>query len=200
MSKLSKGAVLKVDVTKDHVEAFCNGCIVMRSFWHHFHILFEGAESQRRLLQSIAPILFRDINGLFIEHLILQICKITDPEESKGRKNLTVKYLLNNADFSNSLVEQNKLKKLVQSIDGFRNKILPARNKFIGHLDLSSVLDDKPLGAATADEWNQFWLDLQDFLNIIHKRYVDPLGVFYLNAIGNLSDAHSLIRVLEFRT
>jgi hypothetical protein len=75
-------------VTAHDVESFCNLCVSLRSLFRHFQILFEeGADLRRELLQSIAPTFFGDISHLLIEHLILQICKITDREESFGRKN-----------------------------------------------------------------------------------------------------------------
>lgn len=83
---------------------------------------------------------------------------------------------------------------------GFRAQIILARNKLIGHLDRHSVHDGKELGAADKKLWNQFWLDLQDFLHILHKRYVDPQSVFYLNGVGQLSDADSLVKALKEST
>ncbi len=54
-----------------------------------------------------------------------------------------------------------------------------------------------PLGAASADKWKQFWIDLQDFLDLIHRHHIDPNGHFYLNAVGAMSDAGSLITALR---
>jgi transcriptional regulator with XRE-family HTH domain len=192
------------NVSKDDVDAFCNFCIPLRAIWRHYQMLFEGTDLKRELLQSIAPTFFGDINRLLIEHLILKICQITDPEESmgrkNGRKNLTVKFLINNSNFSTAPRELDKLKRLSDSMHGFRAKIVPARNRLIGHLDRESVLHDHSLGDAPSNEWNQFWLDLQDFLNIMHKHYVDPNGQFYLNGVGYLSDADSLVKALKEST
>ncbi len=185
-------------VSKDDVEEFCNVCVSLRSTFRHYQILFkEGADLRRELLQGIAPIFFPDLNAMLIEHLILQICKITDPEGSPARKNLTVEFLINNSDFPAASNELLRLKRLGESMDAFRAKILPARNKLIGHLDRDSVHGGKSLGAADDDLWNQFWLDLQDFAHILHKKYIDPHGVFYLNGVGQLSDADSLVKALK---
>jgi len=109
---------------------------------------------------------------MLIEHLILQICKITDPEGSFGRKNLTITFLVNNSDFSTAPAELERLRGLSDSMHAFRAKIAPARNRLIGHLDRHSVLDGKALGGADKDEWLQFWLDLQAFLHIMDKHYI----------------------------
>jgi len=55
---------------------------------------------------------------------------------------------------------------------------------------------DKPLGAASDAEWKQFWLDLQDFLDLLLLHH-GANGHFYLNAVGNMSDADSLLTALR---
>ncbi len=188
------------NVSKDDVNTLCKFCVSLRSIWRHYQILYEGTDLKRELLQSIAPTFFCDINGMFIEQLNLRICQITDPEESRGRKNLTVKFFVKNSDFSTAPGKLDKLNRLSDSMHAFRAKIVPARNRFIGHLDRESVLLGQPLGDAKLEEWHQFWLDLQDFLEILHKHYVDPNGHFYLNGVGDLSDAESLVKALKEST
>jgi len=193
--------VVTPHASRDDVEAFCSFCVSLRSTYLHFQILFEeGGELRRQLVQSTAPVFFGDLNQMLIEHLILQICKITDPEESFRQKNLTIKFLINNSDFSSAAEESQKLRSLADSIHAFRDKIVIARNKLIGHLDRVSVLDGNSLGGTDKDSWGQFWLDLQEFTHILHKRYVDPHGHFYLNGIGQLSDADSLVKAIKEST
>jgi HEPN superfamily AbiU2-like protein len=188
-------------VSKSDVEAFCGFCVSLRSIFRHFQILFEeGADLRRALLQDIAPTFFCDLNRVLIKHLALQICKITDREESFGRKNLTVQFCINNSDFSSAQGELEKLGRLGKSMHDFRSKIVAARNRLVSHLDRSSVLDGKALGGAEKSEWSQFWLDLQDFLYILHKHYIDQHGHFYLNGVGHLSDADTLVKALKEST
>src|ERR1039457_826174 len=187
-------------VSKNDVEAFNGFCVFVRWLWRHHQILFEGTDLKCELLQSISPKFFHDICEMLLQNLILRICQITDPEGSTERKNLTVKFLVNNSDFSTALAEADELKRLSDSMHVFRKKIEPARNKYIGHLDRKSVHLDQPLGAAEPSEWNQFWLDLQDFLRVMQRRYVDPNSHFELNDIDNLSDADNLVKALKEST
>jgi hypothetical protein len=115
-----------------------------------------------------------------------------------GRTNLTVEFLIEHSDFSSAPATLDRLKRLSGGIHAFRNKIVPARNKFIAHLDRKSVQLGQPLGGAPQEDWLQFWLDLQDFLNIMYKHYVDPNG-FWLNAVSR-SDAHMLVMALKDST
>src|SRR5271166_259682 len=121
----------------------------------------------------IAPTFFGDLNSMLIEHLILKICKLTDGEGTTERRNLTTHFLANNADLSKTPRDQKRLAQLTRQIERFRKRLLPARNKAIGHLDLRAAHRRKPLGGAPAAAWHQFWLDLQEFISILHKRYVD---------------------------
>jgi hypothetical protein len=190
-------AVSGIVATQEDVQAFADSCVLLRSQWKHFQILFEGSDLKRELLQATAPTFFRDLHHLFVEHLVLHICRLTDDAETMGRKNLTVKFLIEHSNFSSAPDTLEKLKRLSQSIDSFRDLILKARNRFISHVDLEAVRLGDPLGAASTDKWRQFWLDLQDFLDLMLRHHVEPDRHFYLNGVGNMSDADSLLTALR---
>jgi hypothetical protein len=182
--------------TKEDAEAFCRSCVSLRALCEHFRTLFEGSDLKRELLRTTAPIFFGDLNEMFIEQLMQRICRLTDNTQTMGRKNLTVKFLVEHTDFYAAPATHDKLRTLSDSIHRFRDRIVEARNRFISHLDLEAVRLDKPLGVASDAEWNQFWLDLQDFLDLL-LRHHGANGHFYLNAIGNMSDADSLLTALR---
>ena len=186
-----------VIATKEDVQAFADSCAFLRSQWAHFTTLFEGLDLERELLQSIAPKFFFDLNHLLIEHLVLHICRLTDEAQTMGRKNLTAKFLIEHSDWSNAPDTLAKLKPISDSLHNFRKRILPARKWFIAHHDLSAVRLGESLGAASGEEWKQFWLDLQDFLELLFLHHVDPNAQFYLNGIADLSDADSLLTALR---
>lgn len=117
-----------------------------------------------------------------------------------GRRNLTVHFLTENADFSTSPKTLAKLTRIVARIQTFRKRIVPARNKLIGHLDLDAALGRKSFGGASIAAWHRFWLDLQDFVTIMHTRYVDARAPFYLNGVGMVSDADQLVKALKEST
>ncbi len=184
--------------TKEDVEAFRDfSCVLLRSQWSHFQILFEGSDLKRELLQTISPTFFRDLHHLFSEHLVLHICRLTDNVRTMGRKNFTVRFLIEHSDFSAAPATLDKLQRISADIHGFRDLILPARNRFISHVDLEAVRIGDPLGAAPNDKWKQFWIDLQDFLDMMHRHHIDPNGHFYLNGVAMMSDADSLVAALR---
>ena len=183
--------------TIEDVESFADSCVLLRSQWAHFMTLFEGSDLKRELLYTTAPTFFSDLNRLFIEHLVLHICRLTDEAQTMGRKNLTVKFLIEHSDWSSAPDTLAKLKPISDSIHRFRKRVLPARKWFVAHLDLSAVRLDQPLGAASNDEWKQFWLDLQDFVQLMFRHHVDPNSLFHLNGIGGMSDADRLLTALR---
>ena len=183
--------------TIEDVESFADSCVLLRSQWAHFMTLFEGSDLKRELLYTTAPTFFADLNRLFVEHLVLHICRLTDEAQTMGRKNLTVKFLIEHSDWSSAPDTLAKLKPISDSIHRFRKRVLPARKRFIAHLDLSAVRLDQPLGAASNDEWKQFWLDLQDFVQLMFRHHVDPNSLFHLNGIGGMSDADRLLTALR---
>jgi hypothetical protein len=183
--------------TKQDVESFADSCVLLRSQWAHFMTLFEGSDLKRELLYTTAPTFFSDLTRLFIEHLVVHICRLTDEAQTMGRKNLTVKFLIEHSDWSSAPDTLAKLKPISNSIHRFRKRVLPARKWFIAHLDLSAVRLDQPLGAASNDEWKQFWLDLQDFVQLMFRHHVDPNSLFHLNGIGCMSDADRLLTALR---
>jgi hypothetical protein len=166
----------------------------------HYRTLYEeGGQLRRDLLHNIAEHFFHDLNDMLIQHLVLQICKLTDPAKSLGHRNLTVKFIIEHLDSRVTPAEQATLRGLSDRMHAFRAEIEPARNKFISHLDHESLLIGKNLGAADTDLWLQFWLDLQDFLEIVYRCYVGQ-SHFHLNGIGLITDADSLVRALRQST
>jgi hypothetical protein len=181
--------------TKEDANAFCGSCVSLRALWQHYCTLFEGSDLKRELLQTTAPVFFGDLNLMFIEQLVQRVCWLTDNAQTMSRKNLTIKFLIDHTDFSAAPATLDKLRTLSDAIHRFRDRIVEARNRFISHLDLEAVRLDQPLGAASDAEWLQFWLDLQDFLDLLLQHH--GMKHFYLNAIGNMSDADSLFTALR---
>ena len=73
-------------VTKEDVDALTDDCLRLRAIWHHYQTLFEYSQLRRELLDNVAGTFFRDINLILIGQMILQICRITDPIQMRGRK------------------------------------------------------------------------------------------------------------------
>src|SRR5579864_4384963 len=185
---------VRAAVSKEEIEAFKNFCVLMRGTYEHIRKLSDD-EGGRNLLHRAAPIFFGDLNRILIEMLILEVCRITDPASAGKFDNHTVEFLAKNADFSSAPESAARLRELCDAINMFRDKLKPARDKRISHLNRQTVRDRITLGAASDGEWNNFWLNLQEFLSIIYERYVgSPMK---LNDVGLLSDIDGLFKQLR---
>lgn len=183
-------------ITAKEVQAFVDACVLMKSTHSHFQMLFGlSREEDFKLLDGIAPIFFGDLSALLKEKLILQVCVITDPERTSGKENHTIKFFINNADFSNDPSKLAKLRDLSDAIHVFRDKVKPARDKIISHRDRQTILDRKSLGAASEKEWEQFWENLDQFIAILSEHLTDHRIV--LSDVGMLTDTNSLIKQLR---
>jgi hypothetical protein len=183
-------------MTED-IETFANYCVFMRSIYLHTRELFETSSIEdRSLMQRTAGTFFGDLNRVLNEYVILQVCKITDPaHDNRNNDNHTIAFLLEHYDFSSEPSTLQLLQDLQARMRAFRQKLLPARNKLISHLDRDAILAGGALGAATDQEWDQFWLDLEKFIYIVHRKIVG--SPFQLRGVAGLSDASGLLKALR---
>jgi HEPN superfamily AbiU2-like protein len=186
----------RAEMTQD-IEIFANYCVFMRSIYLHARELFEtSSPDDRYLMEATAGAFFGDLNQVLKEYIILQVCKITDQaQDFRNNDNQTIDFLLQHYDFSDDPPILERLNQLRADMQAFRAKLLPARNKLISHSDRDSILAGRPLGAASDEEWNQFWVDLQDLINIVHRKVTG--SSFYLNGVAGQSDAGDLLKVLR---
>jgi AbiU2 len=172
-------------ILKEDFEAFRQSCVLLRSAWIHHKALEEASI-------DVAPIFFGDVRWILREYLVGAVCKLSEPEKSFGNKwNLSLEFLIKRCDVGTA--DKAKLEETYARICSFRQKLLPARNKIISHLDLQAVHERKPLGGVSNDKWLEFWLDLQDILAILSQCYAGETG-FYLNGVSPGSDIGRRLR------
>jgi hypothetical protein len=170
--------------SKEDIEYFCVHCVQAYAAYRNQKILHANQET----LEKTARTFFGDINGILIDHMILQVCKMTDPDQDfQGNKNLTILFFINGASDDT----RSQLEPIGKTITKFTNELKPARNKILAHIDRETVLKGENLGAASDAEWDKFWSDLEEFLKILRDDF------FVLRNVGNLTDVESLIRDLK---
>jgi hypothetical protein len=145
-------------------KSFREQCIWLRCCYNSYVTLFESGHETLDLLHRSAGIFFHDINIIFIEYILLQICKITDPAVTQGKENLTIEY------FNRRLRCKmgHEISCYSEKIHNYRRIIGKARNKRISHLDKISALSGKNLGEHAEDDVYMFFDNLQ--------KYVDAVG------------------------
>jgi hypothetical protein len=183
---------------REDIEIFRDYCVRLRSAYLHGEILYERTSPEHKaLMERAASVFFGDLNHIIICHVILEACKITDPA-NYGRKNenLTVAFLLQHYDFSANAETSRRLNELHDRLLAFTDRIRPARNKLISHIDRSAVLEGIALGAATKAAWRDFWSDLQELVSLMCQHVLGE-PPFSFNQVGMLSDADGLVRAMQ---
>ncbi|UCV19169.1 AbiU2 domain-containing protein [Ferribacterium limneticum] len=181
---------------KEVVEKFCEACIWARTVRNHFSALFEFNQRRLDLLEEVSAFFFHDLNIILIEYILLQLCKLTDPESTKVGKNwldnLTTNYILT-LQWSPETLNALKIKN--DELMVFRSKIVDARRKLIAHSDLRMHLESISLGDFSESDEFAFWAALQAFVDLAHSEAID--GPYPIDATMQGGDALSLIHVLK---
>ena len=141
-------------MTKDDVAIFADYAVYVRSVYMHGRTLYEiSDDADKAIMAGVAPVFFGDLNKVLIEYVILQVCKITDPaRDIRGNENHTTGFFVAAADFSSEPDKGRRLVVLHASMQRLREKLKPARDKVISHLDRNAALSKPIMGAASKDE------------------------------------------------
>lgn len=158
--------------------AFREQCIWLQTCYNTYAALFESDQPTKEILSRTAQTFFDELNIIFIEYCLLQVCKLTDPSNSKGRDNLTFKHLNGLLGAKNLLTPE--IIAASNGLESYRNLIKDGRNRIISHADKETLLADLVLGAHEES-------DVHAFFENLHK-YVDAVGI----AVG--------VGPLDFRT
>lgn len=124
---------------------WCNLWIV----WKQFRNLFCSGPERVELLNRCGAGLFYQVDKIFLESIMLSLCRLTDPPETCGRHNLTIKRF---SQFMDSEERTEKMKNLISEAEISTAFARDWRNRRIGHNDYYLKLGKaKPLKSATID-------------------------------------------------
>lgn len=188
--------MIQPGITETDIRIFRTQSVYARAIFVHYRHLFESGADNAALLTTTAPIFFGDLCRALRAQIILEVCKLTDPAGSRREnENLTIELFVTRLD-TKDIGVANRLKEVSEQLHLFRKKIKPARDKLISHSDRASIRSGKPLGGVDIDAWDQFWQDLDLFVNILSCQYLGEPS-FHLNAVSNQTDVPRLIAALQ---
>ena len=124
---------MKQTELQEFFSSFREQCIWLRCCYNTYLALYESGDCIKEVLQASAPEFFHELNTILIEYVLLQICKITDPAESRGHKNLTFEGV-NTALEENGLMSK-EIADFSSGVSRYRDLVKDSRNKLISHLD-----------------------------------------------------------------
>lgn len=184
---------MKQTELQEFFSSFREQCIWLRCCYNTYLALYESGDCIKEVLQASAPAFFHELNTILIEYVLLQICKITDPAESGGHKNLTFEGV-NTALEENGLMSK-EIADFSSGLSRYRDLVKDSRNKLISHLDRQTVLNGLTMGEHSEEEVTSFFECLQ--------RYVDAVGIAVgigpldFRSTAGSGDALDLIKTLK---
>jgi len=173
--------------------AFREQCIWLRCYYNTYSALCESGDETKELLAASASIFFDNLNAIFSEYSWLQVCKVTDPEESMGRKNPTFEHLNATLRDANRMTDEITL--FSAGFSRYRELGKGGRNKFISHLDIEAVLKGQAIGEQVQEEVTVFFEILYGYVDAVGNAVdVWPLD---FRASAGACDVIDLIKTLK---
>jgi hypothetical protein len=146
------------------------------------------------VLKSTGESFFAYLNIILQNYVLLQCAKISDPKSMSGKSNLTVDFIADCIDWSDET--QTKLNTLREAIGGFRSKIIDARHKILGHIDVKTALSNNVLGTFNAGEDKTFMKNLEEICDVTFREaFSKPFGEVCLGLPGDVLDFKKSLRM-----
>ena len=173
--------------------AFREQCIWLRCCYNTYSALYESGDDTKKLLMDTAKIFFGDLNTILTEYVLLQVCKITDPAENLGRKNLTVARV--NAGLQDAGKMTDEIVRLTEGLLCYRKLVKDSRNKVIAHVDEETVLNGFPVGEHAQEEVSAFFENLQGYVDAVGNAV--SVGPLDFRATSGAGDVLDLIKTIK---
>jgi hypothetical protein len=169
--------------------------------WMMYRQLYGTNEARIQLLNESAPTFLGDLQVLWFEYVVLEICKITDPPSSRVQgssvQNLVITQLRHRLVRSQHLDLAERLEELEREVVDSCGPLREVRNRRIAHSDLNTVLglSETPIPGISRQS-------VEDALRSI-REYVNAFRVYFLYSpmrfedLAMIDDATSLIHNLK---
>ena len=110
----------------------------LSSRWEEFKTIFASSEDEIKVLNGVAPAFFAEVQRQQWSGILLDLCKLTDPVKSGGRKNLTIEKLPNVVPTADLKVQTASLVSEAQAKTEFARDW---RKRELAHKDLKRARD-----------------------------------------------------------
>lgn len=163
--------------------------------WLEYKELYGTKESRIELMNKTAPTFFYIIEETLWNNILLGITRLTDPEKSMGRRNITVRSLSNH-------IHDLKLKQIID--DEVNGLIVKSefckdwRNRSIAHFDYELNINQqsaKPLEPASRKKLQEAIDGIHSIIKKVHFKYLD--SNLMLEMISGYNGSVSLLMHLK---
>ena len=166
--------------------------------WAIYSQLYCRGDARLGFLDAIAPGFFVVVRDSIQNELMVGLCRLTDPLEAGGNRNLTLSRLaamLEAVDADTSLREE--FDSCLAALDRACSPLRDWRNRRLGHSDLPTALGSsaKPLLPVTWSAIDGALAQARTLMNLVERHYLE--SEFYYEHFTDLSDGDDLVFYLE---
>jgi hypothetical protein len=145
----------------------CQDIASLQSKWSFYLELFSSQENVT-LLSDMAPSSFQIIEESLRSDLMISICRLSDPDKSLGKDNLSFKTLI---------IKCNKIDKVDKLLEDFLDACKPVqkyRNKRVAHNDLNTRIKphETPLPGISRHQIDKILQLASQVLNVIYQEFI----------------------------
>ncbi len=170
------------------VVEFCKLCNWAYDVWLNHRLLFDDNPRMAELEKSVAGEEFKRLAIISHEYSLLQIRKLHD-----GKITLGIDYVCTYGNWDTT--DRTRLNDLAKKLDIFAKQLQKARNKTISHNDLATVKKNATLGDFAKGEDAEYFRNLQEFVNIVHKQVIGDTWDFDGSSI--VSDVAGFLKTIK---
>jgi AbiU2 len=163
--------------------------------WKNFRALFGTSAKRVELLKQTAPAFFHHLQGVLWEDVLLHISRLTDPPESMGHANLTLRRLP-------SLITDPQLRARSESLVNFALEMSRFardwRNRRLAHKELPPLDGGhpQPLVPTSRQHVEETLAAIREAMNLIELHY-QKSTVAYEHSVEPPSGVEALLFYLE---
>jgi len=164
--------------------------------WWEYVALFGTKPERLELLNQAGPSFFRTVQDCLWRDVLIHLARITDPPQSAGKDNLTLKRL---PPLISTPKERSELESLVLLAVENTAFARDWRNRHIAHHDLLLSLDlpTEPLAAASRKHVDSALAAVGEVLNLLSLHYLKSTTMFEFAAEPTAGGATSMLYFLR---
>lgn len=187
------------DELKEAFEKIRNELVHLHRRWILYVQLFGTNPHRIDIINKTAPDVLVEFQWLTIDHLILALSKLTDPEKTCGKLNLSFNYLIRKTEELGNTNLAEALKHVLSKLETAVEKFRLIRNKRIAHNDLVVAIgsNESPLPGVSRAEITAALKLAGYFLNLVELDYRNSQTIYDMTSLSLKSDARALLIWLQ---
>jgi hypothetical protein len=152
----------------------------LHSTWKVFSQLYTVGEERVALLRRTAPKFFGIIQRVLLDSIILSISRLTDPDRSAGRDNLSLMRLVTHISAEHDADLYDRASQALEDLSNHCAPFRPHRNQRIAHIDLNTALHPNPAPLPAFDGQRiQIALEkIAELMNMIELHFDDATTAY----------------------